>query len=159
MSGPRRLLIFALTLALHGEALAQAERAPVDSVPLGLVAMEGYAFASAAIARSERGARVVGAVEGVAGLTVLGIAAFSDRQTGRPEFAVPYGVGLLMLSAYNFDQAASPDRDRRFWTNAIGVNAVVVVAATSAYMQRKRQKPGAIAVHVTPSGLFALVPF
>jgi hypothetical protein len=99
--------------------------------PAGVLVVESVAFGSAALARSETGARVVGSIQGISGLAVVSIAAFTDRETGSPEFLVPYGVGLLSLAYYNFRNAESPRQGRRFWFNAIGLNVAVLAGVLS----------------------------
>lgn len=94
--------------------------------PVGVLLVESVAFGSAAVARSETGARAIGTLQGISGLAVLSIAAFSDGDTGRPEFTVPYGVGLAVLAYYNLRHADSPRRQQRFWVNAIGFNVAVL---------------------------------
>ena len=69
---------------------------------------------------------MVGAIDGVSALTTLAIAAFSDRDAAGLEVTLPYALGLLALSAYNFAASSSDSGDTRFWTNVVGVNVVVL---------------------------------
>ncbi len=109
------------------------------SLPVAIFLVEAYAFGSGFAARSETGARVVGALDGLSGVAVLGIAAVTERKSGMPEFTVPYGVGLLALSYYNFASASSHSRESRLWTNALGFNTVVLVSVVSAKVLRPNQ--------------------
>jgi hypothetical protein len=99
--------------------------------PAGVLLAESMAFGSAALARSEAGARAIGSIQGVSGLALLSVAAVSDRETAEPEFTVPYGVGLVALAYYNFRHAESPRRQQRFWVNAIGLNVAVLAGILS----------------------------
>ena len=100
---------------------------------VGVLLTESIAFGSAELAsRSKTGSLVIGSIQGISGLSVLSVAAFNDRETGWPEFMVPYGVGLVGLAYYNFRNANSPQRKHRFWTNVIGENAAVLTGVLSA---------------------------
>jgi hypothetical protein len=159
MSFARWLALLALAMAVTDSARGQTDSTsrPVDegSTPLALLLVEAVAFGSGAAARSETGARVIGGIQGTAGLAMLGIAAFSDRGGGWPEFTVPYGLGLCALSYYNFTSASSARRDDRFWTNVLGFNATVLAGLISSRLLRNEH----VSVRGGPSGLIGTVRF
>lgn len=92
-------------------------------------------------------------------MIVLGVAAFSDRRQGGPEFMVPYGMGLLALSYYNFASASSSNKGARFWTNAVGFNAAVLAGVLSGMIWGNENAAGAVSVRASPSGVVATVRF
>ncbi len=153
-------------MACPCQVLTQGARSPSPSpplkegsIPVAIFVVEAVAFGTAALARSETGARVVGTIDGVSGLAVLAIAGFPDRQSGMPEFMVPYGIGLLGLSYYDFAAASSGRRDRRFWTNAIGFNAAVLAGVLSGTLLGRQDMRRGVSVHVSPSRVFVSIPF
>jgi hypothetical protein len=102
---------------------------------------------------------VVGAIDGLAGLTTLAIAAFADRDTARPEITLPYGLGLLALSAYNFASSASDSGDTRFWTNVVGLNVVVLAGILGGTLWSGDTAPGGPSVRAGPSGIVGTIRF
>jgi hypothetical protein len=126
--------------------------------PAGVLVVESVAFGSAALACSETGARVIGSIQGISGLAMLSIAGFSDTATGRPEFTVPYGVGLVALAYYNFRRADSPRHRQRFWVNAIGINVAVLagILSSEAFGTRSQESDGA---RSSPARFVVRIPF
>jgi len=158
--------MLAIAVALPVRLWSQTEGATAGplregSLPFGILLTEAYAFGSGFAARSETGARVVGALDGLSGVAVLGIAALTERKSGRPEFAVPYGVGLLALSYYNFASASSRSRESRLWTNALGFNAVVLVSVVSAEVLRPNHhhRPSRFRVELAPASVHVNIAF
>jgi hypothetical protein len=125
-----------------------------------IVVTEAFAFGSATAALDRPGARVVGAVDGIGGLAVLAVAVARVGESDRPEFLVPYGVGLLALSFYNFGAAESPDRGERFWINAVGFNAVVVIGLLSSMTvgSAERRAPN-VSIHLRATALLVSMRF
>jgi len=163
----RRFFVALLTaiLVVPAHVVAQSEQSPSRPVKEGsllaaVLVTEAVAFGTAAAARSEAGARVVGVIDGVSGATVLAIAASTDGASGWPEFTVPYGIGLLALSYYNFAHASSPRGDRRFWTNAIGVNGTALVSVlTAAALRGNRHISRAVRIGVVRGSVDARIVF
>ena len=102
---------------------------------------------------------MVGAIDGLAGLTTLALAAFSDPDTARPEITLPYGLGLLALSTYNFASSASASGDTRFWTNAIGLNVVVLAGILGGTVWGGDAASRRLAVRAGPSGVVGTIRF
>ena len=125
---------------------------------VGVIVLEATAFGSAELAGSKTGARVVGAIQGLSGLAVLSTAAFNDRDTGWPEFMVPYGVGLVGLAYYNFRNADSPRRKQRFWVNVIGENAAVLAGVLSNELFAAR-KQGSPSMRTAPASFVVRIRF
>ena len=147
------------------QLLAQPEQSPSQPprqwpLVVGILVVEAVAFGSGSAARSTAGARVVGAIDGVSGLTMLSIAATTERASGRPEFTIPYGLGFLGLSGYNFADATSSRRDRRFWVNVIGVNATVLASALAALALGERPHSSRLVrIGVAPGNFPARIAF
>lgn len=162
-AGLRSVFCAIAILALPCSAIAQTQTQtePVREWPLvtGLIVVEAVAFGSAALARSETGARAVGAIQGASAVAALAIATFGDGDTGWPEFMVPYGVGLLGLSYYNFSASGSSRRSERFWTNAIGLNVVLAASALSAVVWPRSHDMTRVRASVVPAGITVIVPF
>jgi hypothetical protein len=165
--GIRRFFLAVLTaiLVVPAHVLAQTEKPPSEPVKEGsllvaILVLEAVAFGTATAARSEDGARVVGVIDGVSGLAVLTIAVSTDSASGWPEFTVPYGIGLLGLSFYNFAHASSSRRDGRFWVNAIGVNVTVLASVLTATVRREnRSTSRAVRMGVGPGSVYARITF
>lgn len=129
------------------------------SLPASVLVVEAVAFGSGALARSETGARAVGGIQALSALTVLSIA-FLDAESAPPKLAIPYGLGLLSLSWYNFSAAASAPRSERFWTNAIGVNVVVLLSGLSAALLQEHDFVTAgVTLRIAPGALLATISF
>ena len=160
----RFLFVFALvssSMAFEAGAQTPDSTSTTDSEwpwPAGVLLVESVAFGSAAAARSETGARVVGSIQGISGLAVLSVAAFSDGETGMPEFTVPYGVGLVALAYYNLRHADSPRRQQRFWVNAIGLNVAVLASILSSEAFGERNQ-GSAGEQSTTARFVVRVPF
>jgi hypothetical protein len=151
------LLVLAITTRpLAGQSDTSITPVQEGSLPVLVLLVEAIAIGSGAAARSETGARVTGAIQGVSGLTVLGIAALTDRRRGAPEFLVPYGLGLVGLSYYNFASASSQNDDARFWTNVLGFNIAVVAGVLGSRVWHNDQR---VTIHVAPSRVFAAIRF
>jgi hypothetical protein len=160
----RSLLWLALVSSgMRLEASAQAPDSTPDldgewPWPAAVFVLEATAFGTAALTRSATGARVIGSIQGMSGLAVLSVAGFSDRETGYPEFMVPYGVGLVGLAYYNFRHADSPRRKQRFWINAIGLNVAVLAGILSSEIFAAR-KQGSSGMRPGPTGFVVSIPF
>ena len=160
----RSLLLFAmLSSGMRPEASAQATDSthrldPAAAAVIGVLVLEGMAFGSAELARSKTGARVTGAIQGLSGLAVLSTAAVNDRETGWPEFMVPYGVGLVGLAYYNLRNADSPRRRQRFWVNVIGLNVAVLAGALSNELFAAREQ-GSSSMRTAPAAFVVRIPF
>jgi hypothetical protein len=158
-----RPLLLVLALALvHRPVAAQTDSAAVtvreSSWPILVFVVESTALGFGIAARSELGAQIAGSIQGISGLGLLGVAAFVDDSW--PEFAVPYGLGLVTLSTYNFASAASRESDDRFWANFLGFNGTVIVAIASGVLSEKLWRSGsAISVHAGSSTVFARIRF
>lgn len=145
--------------------LAQAEPSPAQpakegSVIAAVLVLEAMAFGSGAAARTRDGARVVGVIDGVSGVALLAIAASTSRASGRPEFTVPYGLGLLGLSYYNLANASSSQGDRRFWVNVIGVNVTALISLFAASsLGENRHMFNAVRIGIGGGSLSARIAF
>jgi hypothetical protein len=85
-----------------------------------------------------------------------------ERSAGRrhDRWHFPWGAGLLALSYYNFASASSDTKERKLWTNVIGVNATAVVAVLSAVILRPHtQSHSSLTFRVTPSSVRWDIPF
>ena len=151
----------ALPVRLSSQAAQPASPHPEErSLPAAILVLEACAFGTGFAAASETGTRVVGAIEGISGLAVVGVAAVSDRESGQPEFTVPYGVGLLALSYYNFASASSQTRERKLWTNVLGFHATVLASVLSAVILRSdKQSLNSLTLQVTSSSVRLNITF
>jgi hypothetical protein len=157
------LLLAVLVFGMRLEAGAQAADStprldPAAAAVVAVVVTEATAFGSAELARSKTGARVIGAIQGLSGLGVLSVAASNDRETGWPEFMVPYGVGLVGLAYYNFRNATSPRRNQRFWVNAIGLNVAVLAGVLSSELFAAREQ-GSSSMRAAPAAFVVRISF
>lgn len=107
-----------------------------------LLMVEAIAFGGGALSTVENGAYAAGTIFGAGSATMVGINIFSGSDTNTfPEFTLPYAAGLGVLSYYNFRFAGSHSPRRKFWTNAIGFNAIVVGSIASALIFSRNRKP------------------
>ena len=149
------LLLAVLAFGMRLEAGAQAADStprldPAAAAVIGVALTEAMAFGSAELARSTTGARVIGAIQGLSGVAALYVALSNDRETGAPEFMVPYGVGLVGLAYYNFRNADSPRRQQRFWVNVIGENVAVFAGVLSHELFAAREQ-GSSSMRTAPA--------
>jgi hypothetical protein len=72
---------------------------------------------------------------------------------------IPYGIGLLGLSYYNLAASGSSRRNERFWTNALGLNVVVVASALSATAWSRSHDFIRVQTRLAASGITVIVPF
>lgn len=110
------------------------------------------------LARSTTGARVIDAIQGLSGVAALSVAASNDRETGWPEFMVPYGVGLVGLAYYNVRNADSPRRQQRFWVNVIGENVAVLAGVLSNELFAAREQ-GSSSMRMAPAAFVVRILF
>lgn len=157
------LLVAVLAFGMRLEASAQAADStprldPAAAAVVAIAVTEAMAFGSGALARSKTGARVIGAFQGFSGVAVLWEAASNDRETGWPEFMVPYGVGLVGLAYYNFRNADSPRRQQRFWVNVIGENVAVLAGVLSNELFGA-QEQGSSSMRTAPAAFVVRIRF
>jgi hypothetical protein len=157
------LLLAVLAFGMRLEAGAQAADStprldPAAAAVVGVAITEAMAFGSAELARSTTGARVIGAIQGVSGVAALWVAVSNDRETGSPEFMVPYGVALVGLAYYNFRNAESPRRQQRFWVNVIGENVAVLAGVLSHELFAAREQ-GSSSMRAAPAAFVVRIRF
>lgn len=105
-------------------------------------------LATAMISLLPHGNRSMGAVTGLSGVAVVALPfVVEPRSSTLPEFAIPWGLGLLALSYHNYVNLEGADRHRRFRENVYGLNAAAAVALVSAMLLSSKSKDSASPMH------------
>jgi hypothetical protein len=137
------LVIFMFSVLIPAFVFSQPDSTKKSANPIMAIFLtETVAFGSAFSSTFQFGDEAIGILYGASGLAVLVVPFLlksdslgsSYSELAWPQFTIPYGVGLLALSYYNFRYGDSHSDHRKFRTNAIGFNAVVLLSVASAIL-------------------------
>ena len=131
------IILLVIPFLITSFELKAQENSDTKTMVRELALFESWALVSGFSSQYPTGARIIGTINGLTGFFVI---SSSYLESTPLSFSIPFSLGLMSLSTYNFVNVSSLQKSNMFWVNYGGYHVTALITLVCSYYYESQVK-------------------